>query len=219
MPPVLTAHAVSVTLGSTAVLRDVNLAVSPGDSIAVIGGSNSGKSTLLRVLAGLVRPARGEVLFKGNPVRSWDPLGVPWPHGIGYVSQLLGLRSNMSVLDNVMLPLRYHGHLPELRIRERATTLLMRLGVIESNVRPAALAPGEAELVALARALAHEPSVLLFDNPSAVLDVDSADRVTDLLRELRGLGLAVVSASSSEAVAAVIADSVRRLRDGRMEEQ
>lgn len=218
MLPVLSARDVTLVLGSVKVLDGVNLAVSPGESCAVVGGSNSGKSTLVRVLAGLLRPTRGEVLLRGERVSSYDPLGVPWPHGIGYVSQVLGLRSNMTVLDNIMLPLRYHGHVPESEARERALTLLGRLGVSEAQARPAALAPGEAELVALARALSHEPSVLLFDNPTAVLDIDSADRVVNLLRDLRGRGLAVVSATSSEAVAAIIADSIRKLRGGRMEE-
>jgi len=218
MPPVLSARDVTVVLGSVTVLDAVNLTVAPGESCAVVGGSNSGKSTLVRVLAGLLPPTRGEVRFQGRPVHSYDPLGIPWPHGIGYVSQGLGLRSNMTVRDNVMLPLRYHGHVPEPEAQNRALTLLTTLGIHQHGERPATLAPGEAELVALARALVHEPSVLLFDNPTAVLDIDSADRVVNLLRDLRRHGLAVVSATSSEAAAAVIADSIRRLREGRMEE-
>lgn len=218
MAAVLSARNVTVTLGNSTILKDVTIEVAPGESLAVIGGSNSGKSTLLRVLAGLLSPTAGEVRLNGERVITRDRFAVPRPRGIGYVSQLLGLRSNMSVVDNVMLPLRYHGRASDEDARRLAESLLARLGVTEFAVRPASLAPGEAELVALARALASQPLVLLFDNPTAVVDVDSADRVVDILRDHRSRGLAVVSATSSEVVASVIASSVRRLREGRMEE-
>lgn len=218
MPPLLSARDVSVEFGGHPVLHGVNLDVEAGSSCAIVGGSNSGKSTLVKVLAGLLPPTRGEVLFRGQRVRSHDPMGVPWLEGIGYVSQNLGLRSNMTVMDNVLLPLLYHGRIPPDEARERVRALLARLEITEVNERPSSLAPGEAELVALARALVQEPVLLLFDNPVVVVDVDCADRVIDLLRELRSHGLAVVSTSSSEAVASVMADAIRRLREGRMEE-
>lgn len=218
MQPILSARDVTVILDGLRVLDRVNLDLRPGDSVAVVGGSNSGKSTLLRVLAGLVRPTSGTVLFRGNPVESYDALGVPWPAGIGYVSQNLGLRSNMTVLDNVLFSLLYHGNEPPDHARARAYALLGRLGVTQPHDRPSALAPGEAQLVALARALIRGPEVLLFDNPVVVVDVECSQRVLGLLRDHRDRGLAMVSATSSETVAVAMAESVRRLRQGLMEE-
>ncbi|MBN1422942.1 ATP-binding cassette domain-containing protein [Candidatus Fermentibacteria bacterium] len=218
MEPILSARDVRVSFDGMMVLDRASLTLRPGDSLAVVGGSNSGKSTLVRVLAGLIRPSSGTVLFRGKPVRSYAPLAVPWPAGIGYISQNLGLRSNMTVLDNVQLPLLYHGHVPADDARSRAYALLDALGVTQPLARPAALAPGEAELVALARALILEPHVLLFDNPVVVVDVECSQRVLSLLRDLRSRGLAMVSATSSETIAGIVAESVRLLRQGRMEE-
>lgn len=182
--------------------------------MAVVGGSHSGKSVLLKVLAGLVSPTTGEVLLRGQHVSTYDPLSAPWDGRIAYVSQNLGLRANLTALENAALPLLYHGSPAPEGAAEVAEELLVRLRVDGISLRPAMMPPGERALVALARALIRDPDVLLLDEPIVLLDVDRAKSALQLLEERRSAGMAVMAASSSEAVAALISDSVGRLEDG-----
>jgi ABC-type lipoprotein export system ATPase subunit len=216
--PILEARNLWVEFDGITILRDISLHAGPGESIAVVGGSHSGKSVLLKTLAGLIRPARGRVLFNGKSVQSYDQLSVPWEEAMGYVSQNLGLRSNMSAMENAALPLLYHGTVPPEKARRRASLLLEQIGISDASSRPALLSPGERSLVALARALILDPKVILLDSPMVVLDVDYSDRVVQLLDERRRRGCAVVSVSSSEAVAELLAQKTRRLRAGTLEE-
>ncbi len=217
--PVLVARNLSIRFEQALILRDINLSVSPGDSLSVIGGSHSGKSVLLRALAGLVKPTRGSVLFCGKPVQSFDFLSAPWERAMGYVSQNLGLRSNMSALANTALPLIYHGTLSTRAANEKSWKLLRELGVIDVESRPDMMPPGERALVALARALILDPVLLLLDNPVVVMDVDYSARVIDLLQDLRGRkGLSVVCVCSSDTVAKLISVRTKRLRDGQLED-
>jgi len=217
--PVLVARNLSIRFEHVSILQDINITVSPGDSLAVIGGSHSGKSVLLRALAGLMKPAQGSVLFRGRPVQSFDSLSTPWEHAMGYVSQNLGLRSNMSALANTALPLIYHGTLSTQAANEKSGRLLRELGVVDVESRPDMMPPGERALVALARALILDPVLLLLDNPVVVMDVDYSPRVIDLLQNLRGRkGLAVVCVCSSATVAKLISVRMKRLRHGRLED-
>jgi ABC-type lipoprotein export system ATPase subunit len=218
VPHLLETRDVSVEVVDRYVLRDINFATDPGESWTVVGGSHSGKSILLRVLAGLDRPTAGSVLFRGEPVGNYDPLSAPWKGRIAYVSQNLGLRANMTALENTALPLLYHGILPAERALEAAAGLLARLGVEDAALRPAMMTPGERALVALGRALVLDPEVLLLDDPVVVLDVDCSETAMELLAQHRQRGLAVVVTASSETVARVLSGNVRRLRNGYLEE-
>ena len=93
-PPILEAQNLWVAFDDEIILRDISFSTVPGESWAIIGGSHSGKSVFLKTLAGLIRPTRGRVLFKGVAVQSYDQLSVPWKEAMGYVSQNLGLRSD-----------------------------------------------------------------------------------------------------------------------------
>jgi ABC-type lipoprotein export system ATPase subunit len=216
--PVLEARNLWVEFDGRVILRDISFSTDPGESWAIIGGSHSGKSIFLKTLVGLIRPTRGNVLFRGAPVQSYDHLSVPWKERMGYLSQNLGLRSNMSAVENAVLPLLYHGTVPPEQAEEKATSLLEQIGISNTSHRPAMLSPGERSLVALARALILDPQVVLLDNPMVVLDVDYSDRVIQLLDERRRRGCAVVSVCSSDAVAKLLATKTRRLRDGTLEE-
>jgi predicted ABC-type transport system involved in lysophospholipase L1 biosynthesis ATPase subunit len=218
LPHLLETRDVAVTVADRHVLRDVNFVTDPGESWTLVGGSHLGKSLLLRVLAGLDRPSAGSVLFRGEPVARYDPLSAPWKGRIAYVSQNLGLRANMTALENTALPLLYHGSLPAERAMEAASALLARLGVENPTLRPALMTPGERALVALARALVLDPDVLLLDDPVVVLDLDCSEAAMGLLGQHRQRGLAVVATASSETVAKVLSGTVRRLKNGYLEE-
>jgi ABC-type lipoprotein export system ATPase subunit len=217
-PPLLEARDLWVEFEGRTILSDISFTIEPGESWVVIGGSHSGKTVLLKTLAGLIRPTRGYVLFRGNQVQSYDHLSVPWKEAMGYVSQNLGLRSNMTAVENAALPLLYHGTLPSVQAHLEASALLEQIGVSNTSYRPALLSPGERSLVALARSLVMDPQVILLDNPMVVLDVDYSTRVVQLLDERRRRGRAVVTVCSSEAVAKLLATKTRRLRNGTLEE-
>ena len=170
--PVLETRNLWVAFEEKIILRDISFSTAPGEGWAIVGGSHSGKSVLLKTLAGLIQPTRGHVLFKGKPAQSYDPLSVPWKEAMGYVSQNLGLRSNMTAVENAVLPLLYHGIAPAEDAQQKANTLLEAVGISDTSRRPAMLSPGERSLVALARALILDPQVILLDSPMVVLDVD-----------------------------------------------
>ncbi len=219
MEPILAARGISVVFEGRTILDNIDFDIAPRESCAIVGGIHSGKSVFLRVLAGLQKPTAGVVTFQGAPVRTYDPLGVPWGQGIGYVSQNPGLRSNLTAVENVSLPLLYKGENTGEDAQEASSAILHRLGVDDIRARPAELTPGEMALVSLGRALVVRPRVLLFDNPVVMSDVGQARQVVELLHELRGeTDLAVVSACSSEAVASLLSERSKRLLDGRLEE-
>lgn len=219
MGPILAARGVTVVFAGKTVLDDIDFDIAPRENCAIVGGIHSGKTVFLRLLAGLQKPTAGVVTFQGIPVRTYDPLGVPWGQGIGYVSQDFGLRSNLTAVENVSLPLLYKGENTREDAQEASTVILHRLGVNDIYARPAELTPGEMALVSLGRALVARPQVLLFDNPIVMINVDQARQVVKLLDELRReTDLAVVSACSSEAVASLLSERSERLLDGRLEE-
>ena len=216
--PVLEARGINMVFNGRRVLTDIYLSVNLRDRIALVGGFDSGKSVLLRILAGLTRPTGGEVSFCSDTVVSYDPWGVPWDKPIGYVSQNHGLRSNMTATENIALPLIYMNRMNESAALSNANALLRRMGLESGDKRPSELSPGERGLVALCRALVLEPVILLFDEPTVVLDVDHAERVVNVLEELRQrTGLAVVGACTSESVGKIIGSRVLWLKNGGLE--
>src|SRR5690349_5864034 len=149
-----------------ALLSDVDLAVAPGEFVAIVGPSGSGKSTLLGLMAGLDRPTSGEVLHDGRPIQGLgeDELARLRRSGIGFVFQSFQLLSNFTARENVMLPL-------ELRdardARGEADRLLAEVGLDErAHHYPSQLSGGEQQRVALARAFAARPRVLFADEPT-----------------------------------------------------
>lgn len=179
------------------VLRDLSLAIEPGQFVAVAGPSGSGKTTLLGVLGGMLLPSVGEVWIDGEPVsrlRDRHRADVR-RHKIGYLFQDLALVSGMSALDNVLLPLVPDG-IPAAEARRTADALLTRLGVGARASTPVdALSGGERQRVALARALVHSPRLLLLDEPTAHLDASRADELLALLAGLVAQGTSLVVAS------------------------
>jgi phospholipid/cholesterol/gamma-HCH transport system ATP-binding protein len=171
------------------VLRGVSLAIERGETMVIMGGSGSGKTVTLRLIAGLIRPTGGTVRVFGRRI---DGLGeeelLPVRRRMGYVFQGAALFDSLSVHENVAYPLREHTSLGEAEIRERVVHFLSLVGLGPEVLKllPAELSGGMRKRVGIARALAQEPEMLLFDEPTAGLDPTNARMVSELIVRLRG---------------------------------
>jgi lipoprotein-releasing system ATP-binding protein len=201
------------------VLEGVDLVVSRGEMVAVVGASGSGKSTFLHVLGALERPDAGEVRLVGTSVTASgdDALAELRNRSVGFVFQFHHLLKEFSALENVMMPLRIAGR-PIADARARAGALLERVGLgSRQHHRPAELSGGEQQRAAVARALAGEPPLLLADEPSGNLDHQNAERLHELFAELTAelrVGVVVVTHNRSLAARAT---RVLLLEDGRLQ--
>lgn len=188
---------------AVSVLRGVNLALTEGESVAVVGPSGCGKSTLLHIMGTLDRPASGAVRLDGQDYAGLDEraLAALRNRKIGFVFQDHHLLPQCTVLENVLVPMLVAGVTPE--GRERARRLLDRVGLSgRLDHRPAQLSGGECQRVAVVRALVNRPRLLLADEPTGSLDRASAENLSALLAELnRDEGVALVCATHSERLA------------------
>ncbi len=200
------------------VLDGVDLEIARGDSVSVIGRSGSGKSTLLQVLGGLDVPNAGEVFVGGRALHrlNEEELGRVRSGMIGFVFQFHHLLREFTALENVMMPQLIHGTAPR-QARDRARELLAGMG-LESRAthKPAQLSGGEQQRVAVARALANRPLVMLADEPSGNLDPETAEGLHDeFFRVCRDEGAALVLVTHDLALAAR-AGRVLRLHAGHL---
>ena len=202
------------------VLEGVDLSVSRGEMVAIVGGSGAGKSTLLHVLGALERPTAGDVRLNGERVVSLDDeaLAQLRNRSVGFVFQFHHLLKEFSALENVMMPLRIAGR-SAAEARDRARSLLVRVGLEHRlSHRPAEMSGGEQQRTAVARALATEPPLLLADEPSGNLDHHNAEALHGLFSELAAelaIGLVLVTHNRSLAARAgrVLLLESGRLRD------
>jgi len=220
---VLEAQALSKTYvggdgGQIVVLDGVDLQISRGEMVAIIGSSGAGKSTLLHLLGALDRPTSGRVLIDGRALDGMDDDAVSSLRNrtVGFVFQFHHLLREFTALENVMMPLRIAGT-DEVDAKRRASALLERVGLGgRVHHRPGALSGGEQQRTAVARALAADPAVLLADEPSGNLDHHNSERLHELFTELAHeleLGMVVVTHNRSLAARA---DRVLQLEDGRL---
>jgi len=185
--------------------------------VALLGPSGGGKSTLLRVLGGLLVPEEGDVLVDGQAVPH-DPEGaLAVLRQNGFVFQGYNLFPHLTALQNVTLPLTVvHGQ-SEAKARERALELLTRLGLAEHlHKRPAELSGGQQQRAAIARALASRPRLLLLDEPTSALDPVMTGEVLDVIRELAHEGQQIVLATHELSFARQVADWVVFLAQGQV---
>ena len=203
---------------SLTVLRDLDLQVEPGEMVAIVGASGVGKSTLLHVLGGLDRADRGTVSIAETMVTALadSELVAFRNRRIGFVFQFHHLLPEFSAVENAEMPMRI-ARLPAAEARPRAEALLQRVGLGERLThRPGALSGGEQQRVAVARALAMRPSVLLADEPTGDLDEQTADALHALLREMhRDFALTSIIATHNPRLAAAC-DRVLRLEGGHL---
>jgi phospholipid/cholesterol/gamma-HCH transport system ATP-binding protein len=170
------------------VLCGVSLGLTQGEIFVVMGGSGSGKTVLLRLIAGLLRPDRGQIrLFDRNIERLGEEELLGLRRRLGYVFQGAALFDSLTVLDNVAYPLREHTGLDEGDIRQRVMHFLRMVG-LNGNVLgllPAELSGGMRKRVGIARALVNQPEVMLFDEPTAGLDPTNARLVAEVISQVQ----------------------------------
>jgi putative ABC transport system ATP-binding protein len=200
-------------------LRGVNLTLEPGEFVALMGPSGCGKSTLLNLVAGLETPDEGEIAVAGELVtgRTEDELARMRRHHIGLVFQFFNLLEGMTVLENVALPAIIAGR--KRRMAEtRARDLLDLLGIGDKALAvPGVLSGGQRQRLAIARALANDPTLLLADEPTGALDSAGGAEVIELMRRLHRGGQTIVLVTHAAEVAAA-AGRVVRMSDGRITE-
>jgi energy-coupling factor transport system ATP-binding protein len=208
--------------GAVAALRGLTLAVAAGERLVVHGPNGSGKTTLMRALVGEQRLAAGSAVVAGLNLAGAGPrqLAAWRATSLGQVDQDAGrlLRDEFDVLDNVALQLRV-ARVPRALARDRAREILDRLGLAElAGRRPGTLSGGQRQRVAVCAALAHGPRLVLADEPTGELDLESADVVYDLLATAVAAAGASLVLVTHDRRAGQIADRVVRIRDGRISE-
>lgn len=219
MSPIIQTKALTKTFGAngTAVhaLRGIDLAVTKGEFVALVGPSGSGKSTLMAIIGCLDAPTRGTYALDGTEVQglSGNELARIRNIKIGFIFQSYNLMPKASILRNVELPMLYAGVSRKER-RERAMTLLEKVGMPEkANVLPGNLSGGQRQRVAIARALANEPALLLADEPTGALDSHTGAEVLELFQELNATGNTLVLVTHDPSIAALAQRRVE-IRDG-----
>jgi putative ABC transport system ATP-binding protein len=204
---------------ATAALNGVDLAVGPGEFVAIMGPSGCGKSTLLHLLGGLDKPTSGEVYLRARRTDTLNEAqrAVLRRDEIGFVFQFFNLVGNFTVADNVDMPALLAGR-SRAEARQRRETLLAELGIADKAEKvPAQLSGGERQRVAMARALINRPAVLLADEPTGNLDTANTREVLALLTRYHQAGQTIVLVTHDPQVAS-IADRVVTMRDGRIVE-
>ncbi|MBR1216884.1 ABC transporter ATP-binding protein [Bradyrhizobium sp. U87765 SZCCT0131] len=199
--------------GTSTGVFDISLEIGRGELLAIIGASGSGKSTVLKLLAGFVQPSSGRVLIDGDDVST----ALPEARRLGVVFQNYALFPHMRLWENVAYPLKVRG-LSRGERRERAAAMLQRVGMGNRvDDFPAALSGGQQQRVALARALVFEPRGLLLDEPLSALDAGLRMEMRDeILRVQRAAGIATLLVTHDQEEALSIADKVAVMRDGRL---
>jgi phospholipid/cholesterol/gamma-HCH transport system ATP-binding protein len=193
--PLIEVQDLTMAYGPRVIQRDITFTVNRGDVFIIMGGSGCGKSTLLRHLIGLMQPAKGRVLYGGEDF---------WAAGLerrqqimrrfGVLYQSGALWSSMTLAENVAMPLEEYTSLPQNEVRERVSLKLALVGLAGyENYYPSEISGGMKKRAGLARAMALDPDILFFDEPSAGLDPISSRLLDDLILELReSLGATVV---------------------------
>jgi putative ABC transport system ATP-binding protein len=212
---------VAKSYGDIVVLAGIDLAIHHGQFVAILGRSGTGKSTLLNLIGGLDDPTRGRVYLLGQALATLSETqrSMLRARSLGFVFQFFNLIPTLTARENVELPLALNG-IPKLRARERARALLGELDLAGCADRfPDELSGGEQQRIAIARAVAHEPAIVLADEPTGNLDLDTGRIVLELLNNIcRGRGTTLIMATHSDEVVA-IADRVLRVGSSGLEER
>ncbi len=205
-----------------AVLKGVNLAIPRGKIVAILGVSGCGKTTLLRQIGGQLKPARGSVSFENSIIHQLNNADLyAMRRKMGMMFQVSGLFSDLSVFDNIAYPMREHTDLPEDVIRDLVLMKLHAVGLRGAHaLRTSELSGGMERRVALARAIALDPMLIMYDEPFAGLDPISLSTVANLIRRLNdALGLTSIVVTYDVSESLKVADYVYFIHDGVVEAQ
>src|SRR5882724_4773651 len=187
-PPLLDVRHLDVTFGKQPVLRDINLRVPRGQTLAIIGESGCGKTVLLKTLIDLIHPTRGEVIFDGQNLSNLQGHELVQQRiRFGFLFQNSALFDSMTIGQNVAFPLRQHKRMSDREVQEISLARLSEVGLPAAVVvkKPAELSGGMRKRVGLARALVMNPELLLYDEPTTGLDPIMSDVINELIMSTR----------------------------------
>jgi len=217
---VIRAAGVRKSFGTRKVLQGFDLTVNDGETIVIIGGSGTGKSTFLKCAIGLLRPDEGSIDVDGVDItKLHDEVEIAqYRKKFGYLFQEGALFDSMTVWENVTFGLHYLADIPERRYRQIAKEKLALVGLKDvEDLKPSALSGGMKKRVALARAIAAEPRYILYDEPTTGLDPIMTDIIDDLILDLKKqLGVTSIAVTHDMKSAYKIADRIAMLYEGRV---
>ena len=203
------------SFGGNAVLKGLDISVSKGEVISVIGSSGSGKSTMLRCLNLLEKPSGGQILFKGEDILGKGFDVNVYRARVGMVFQSFNLFNNMTALQNCVKPQMIVLKRSKALAEETAREYLSKVGMSAYiNAKPSQLSGGQKQRVAIARALSMNPEVLLFDEPTSALDPEMVGEVLSVMKELATTGLTMIVVTHEMQFARDVSDRVIFMDDG-----
>ena len=197
-------------------LDGISFAIEPGDMVAIMGASGSGKSTAMNIAGCLDRPTSGQYMLEGRDVSrlSDSELARVRNRKIGFVFQNFNLLPRTSALENVELPMVYSGYVP--KRRQRAIDALVRVGLGDrTSHKPSELSGGQQQRVAIARSLVNEPAIILADEPTGNLDSKSGEEIMQIFQELNDAGITLIIVTHEDDIARCC-KRVLTFRDGQI---
>ena len=206
--------------GELHVLKNINLEITNGEVVVIIGPSGSGKSTLIRCINGLEGYQEGQIIVNGTNLSDKKINFNEFRKDISMVFQHFNLYPHMSVLDNVTFAPRKVLKLPRNEAEERAKMYLEKVGILEkADAKPAQLSGGQQQRVAIARGLAMHPKILLFDEPTSALDPEMVNEVLEVMKVLANEGSTMVVVTHEMGFAREVADRVIFMDEGSIVEE
>ena len=206
--------------GGVHAVRGISFEVNQGESVAIIGSSGSGKSTVLRCINRLIEPTEGEIYLKGEEINTPHTDVNDLRSRIGMVFQSFELFAHLRVLDNVTLGLRHVRKMSKSEAEERALSVLDRVDMLDRiDAYPGNLSGGQKQRVAIARALAMHPEVLLFDEPTSALDPELIGSVLQTIKGLADEGMTMIIVTHEIGFARDVADRVIYMDEGKVAEE
>ena len=208
------------SFGKLEVLKGISTQIHKGEVVSIIGPSGGGKSTFLRCLNLLETPEEGKILFKGENILEKKINNAKYRQNLGMVFQHFNVFPNMTVLENVTLAPTLEKKVPQDQAREEAIALLTRVGLADkADVYPRKLSGGQKQRLAIVRALAMKPEVMLFDEPTSALDPEMVKEVLNVIRELTRSGMTIVIVTHEMGFAREVSDRVLFICDGVIKEE
>ena len=206
--------------GDLEVLKGIDVSIRKGEVVSIIGPSGGGKSTFLRCLNLLETPTGGKVYFKGQDITDKKMDSGKFRQSIGMVFQNFNVFPNMTVLDNITLTPILEKKIPKAQAEEEAMALLRRVGLEDkAKEYPRKLSGGQKQRLAIVRALAMKPEVMLFDEPTSALDPEMVKEVLNVISDLTRSGMTILIVTHEMGFAREVSDRVLFICDGIIKEQ